>query len=242
MDLFLISAGTVLILYTVFLMFHSNINLGVVMPFIMGVPLLIAGIFLDQISRAFPVILYLMAAVYGLFIILFAVTVIRIVSVPEGKGKPDAVIVLGCAVRHGKPSLALEKRIMAAKDLLLRYEDTVCVVSGGRGPQEAFFEADVMKDRLVKEGIEDKRILKEREAGSTYENIKKSACVLRKSGIVPGTVSVVTTDFHALRARAEALKFFKDVQVVKSRSEWYMKPSYYLRETAALTKQFLMKS
>ena len=80
MDLFLISAGTVLILYTVFLMFHSNINLGVVMPFIMGVPLLIAGIFLDRISRAFPVILYLMAAAYGLFIILFAVTVIRIVS------------------------------------------------------------------------------------------------------------------------------------------------------------------
>ncbi len=241
MDLFLISAGTVLILYTVFLMFHSNMNLGVVMPLIMGAPLIVTGIFFDRIATTFPVILYLMAAAYGLFMILFTVMVIKIILVPEGMGKPDAVIVLGCAVRHGKPSLALEKRLGKAFELLMRYDDTVCVVSGGRGPQEVFFEADVMKDLLVRRGIAEERILKEMEAKSTYENMEKSALVLRNNGFLPGTVSVVTTDFHALRARSEALKFFKDVQIVKSRSEWYMKPSYYLRETAAITRRFLLR-
>ena len=54
------------------------------------------------------------------------------------------VVVLGCAVRDGGPSLMLRERLEAAKKYLDDNPQAVCVVSGGQGADESISEAQCM--------------------------------------------------------------------------------------------------
>lgn len=113
----------------------------------------------------------------------------------------DYLVVLGAHVRSdGSPSEALTFRLDAALAYLRDNPGTVCVVSGGQGPDEVRPEADVMADYLLEHGVDEARVLREDRSTSTEENIRYSAELLAAHGDADATVGVVTSDFHLYRA------------------------------------------
>lgn len=124
----------------------------------------------------------------------------------------DALVVLGCRVRGERPSHTLAERLEMARRLVQRGRDRgasafAVVVSGGR-TWSGHREADVMAAWLLARGVEERRILCERESETTIQNAR---CVARLLGsslataslATPGryrTLGLVTSDFHLKRA------------------------------------------
>lgn len=114
----------------------------------------------------------------------------------EGKDNLDYIIVLGAQVRESGPSVVLKYRLDRAIDYLEENPDTKCIVSGGQGANEPFAEAIGMEDYLLKNGIDENRILVEAESRTTEENIKNSKTFLEEDA----SVGIITNDFHMFRA------------------------------------------
>lgn len=92
----------------------------------------------------------------------------------QGKSDLDYVVVLGAQVRKSGPSLVLRYRLDKAIEYLDENPNTICIVSGGKGPNEPFPEAQGMADYLKEHGIAEQRILEEPESKTTEENIVNS--------------------------------------------------------------------
>ena len=92
-----------------------------------------------------------------------------IVSKMHAQGKPDLdyVVVLGAQVRKSGPSLVLRYRLDKAIEYLDENPNTICIVSGGKGPNEPFPEAQGMADYLKEHGIAEQRILEEPDSKTT---------------------------------------------------------------------------
>lgn len=116
----LILSGSLLILNTFFASRFSNMNLGIIMPLIIGTPLLLVGVFYTPLHSWWTtntigaLLKWCMIATYALFGILFAVTTTMIlISGNSNADKPrvDAVIVLGAGIRGTSPSVVLRNRL-----------------------------------------------------------------------------------------------------------------------------------
>ena len=85
---------------------------------------------------------------------------------------------------------------------------TIAIASGGQGAGEDISEAESIKRGLLKQGIDESRILLEDKSTDTVENIKYSKKLIPKH---LDTGLVVTNDFHLYRAKSiardQGLKF-----------------------------------
>ena len=114
--------------------------------------------------------------------------------------KADVVIVFGCRVHGYEPSQRLQERLDAALSVLEKYEDSVCIVSGGKGEDETVSEAEAMRAYLEKRGVAPERILLEDRATSTAENLSYSMEILKEKGLSENTAIVgISGDYHAMR-------------------------------------------
>ena len=87
------------------------------------------------------------------------------------KIETNYVVVLGCGVfPDGRLTLSLMKRLNSAYDYLIAHPDTICIVSGGQGPNEPTTEAYSMAQYLLEKGIPEERIIQEDKSTSTNEN------------------------------------------------------------------------
>lgn len=121
------------------------------------------------------------------------------------KGEPglDYVIVLGAQMREDGPSVIYRYRLEAAYKYLTENEDTVCIISGGKGINESVTEGEGGRDYLIAKGIEEKRLIAENRAMDTAENIKYSFEIIeglhrdgnaQNTGIDSNTVISTNTD------------------------------------------------
>lgn len=85
--------------------------------------------------------------------------------------------------------------------------NTICIVSGGKGPNEPFPEAQGMADYLKEHGIAEQRILEEPESKTTEENIVNSKKLISDDN---ASVGVITNNFHMFRALQIADKYGLD--------------------------------
>lgn len=116
----------------------------------------------------------------------------------------DYVIVLGAAVRGNLPSRSLRQRLDAALSCLRQNQDSICIVSGGRGDNENISEAECMQQYLLEHGIPEGRIWMENKAANTCENIRFSIELIEeKTNKKPETVTIVSSGYHMLRAKME---------------------------------------
>lgn len=145
---------------------------------------------------------------------------------PDGN---TTVIVLGCKVRGEEPSLMLRQRIMAAYRYLDQNPSAMCIVSGGQGADELISEAESMKRVLVEQGISEDRIILEDRSTGTDENIRFSLEKMNEYGI-SGSVTIVTNEFHQLRAKLIADKYGLESYSVSARTSLWLLPTYWLRE------------
>ena len=132
-----------------------------------------------------------------------------IVSKMHAQGKPDLdyVVVLGAQVRKSGPSLVLRYRLDKAIEYLDANPNTTCIVSGGKGPNEPFPEAQGMADYLKEHGIDEQRILEEPDSKTTEENIVNSKKLISDDD---ASVGVITNNFHMFRALQIADKYGLD--------------------------------
>ncbi|MCG7439250.1 YdcF family protein [Corynebacterium freneyi] len=108
-------------------------------------------------------------------------------------GPARTVIVLGCALRDGRPSSLLRYRLERAERVARRTPGPVTVICcGGVGEDGGPSEAEVMGDWLRDRGIADVRL--EPHSTSTLENLANARPMVER-----GPVTVVTSDFHVFR-------------------------------------------
>lgn len=142
----------------------------------------------------------------GILVVAFIITFLTFeamlisASVSDSPGDIECIIVLGAAVKGDVPSKALATRIDAAYDYMSKNERTVAVLSGGKGHGEDISEAECMRRELTKRGIDQSRLILEEKSTSTSENIEFSLDIINSRNYK--RISIVTSDFHLLRARS----------------------------------------
>lgn len=153
--------------------------------------------------------------------------------------EPDAIIVLGCKVRGDHPSRMLRQRLDAAYAYLETHPDVIVVVSGGQGSDEIMTEAESMYAYLVDKGIDPDRILREDQSTNTKENLAFSKALLEQNGMKSANVTIVSHEFHLLRAGmiAEDVNI-DDPSVIAAHTDWWLLPTYVVREWFAVVAEF----
>lgn len=220
----------------------AKTNLGIIMPLVIGAPLVLCGLFYGSIGRLsakYPFVKFLkncMIAVYALFfaLFIFTTTVILINSAEPTDKKPDTIIVLGAGIRGSIPSATLAYRLDKAIEYYNADRSLTIVVSGGRGSDEAFTEAEVMARYLMQSGVDGDNIIIEDRSTSTEENFMFSRELIGEGH----TLAFVTTRFHVFRAERIAKKLGVDAFGIPARGYKPLTLNDYMRECAAIVQYF----
>ena len=153
-------------------------------------------VFAKFATRIFTVCL-----VIGLLVVGITEAIIIHASFGDPDEKIEYMVVLGAKVNANGPSVSLWDRICGAYEYLEEHPDVIAVVSGGQGTDEPITEAECMYRELVSLGIDPKRILREEEATSTWENFKFSLDLIEeKTGTRPAKLGVMSSEYHLFRA------------------------------------------
>ncbi len=228
----------------------AKLHLGIIMPFIIGFPLFLVGVFykpicrLSEKYRLVRILKYCMIAVYVAFFLLFGVTtaLILINSAEPQQRDIDAVIVLGAGIRGNAPSATLAYRLDKAAALYREDPSLSIIVSGGRGQDEVTSEASVMRARLISLGVPESSIIMEDRSTSTEENFVFSmelvASDKERFGSEP-KLAFVTSRFHVFRAERIAKKLGIEAVGFPAREYKPLILNNYLRECAAIVQYFL---
>lgn len=230
------------------IMTGSNINLGTVVGTAIFAVLLLYGLFKSRVDgfvgrlRSRRLGRALLAAVMVFVVLVLALAaVITAHMVAAANKKPQetsTVVVLGCAVRDGGPSITLRTRLVAAQEYLEAHPDAPCVVSGGQGSDEEISEALCMYEYLTEHGIESSRIYMEDKSTSTKENIEFSKEIIEREGL-PESMTIVTNEFHEYRACRIAASQGITIGAVCGRTRWWLLPTYYVREMIAILYEWV---
>jgi uncharacterized SAM-binding protein YcdF (DUF218 family) len=247
--IFLFVLGLVLTVYSCILLNINNINLGNLLPGLLGLPLLIYGIFALPLNHWFThglgkIVKWIFFVGYLFLACVFAVfgILMNIAAQAEPPQGADVVLVLGAALRGTEPSDTLARRLDTAIAYAEKNPKALLVVSGGQGPQEEIPEAHAMKQYLIEHGIPENRILVEDASTSTHENFVNSKILLDQYfGENAYTTVFVTNDYHILRAGINAKEAgITNAYGLPYRTLWYTAPPAYMRESLALLATYVL--
>lgn len=148
----------------------------------------------------------------------------------------DYIIVLGAQVKESGPSVVLRYRLDRAVSYLKENDNTLVIVSGGKGINEPATEASVMKEYLINEGINEERIIIEDKSNTTKENLINSKKITRDNK----SIGIVTNNFHMYRALLIGKKYKVKAVGIPSKSNSYYLPNNLLREVFAYIKFIIL--
>lgn len=160
----------------------------------------------------------------------------------EPKEPPELIVVLGCQVRGDRPSRMLKRRLDTAYDVLTKYPESVCVVSGGQGSDEVMSESECMKNYLTEKGINGSRIISEDRSTSTEENIRFTFELTDREGY-GRDITIITDGYHQYRASLIAKsQGAESVSAFSAPTELRFLPTYWVREWLGITYFFVSES
>ncbi len=230
-------AGSFLVLDTLIVCCLSNYNLGVILPAVLGLPLLLLGLFWGRMDAGFWLFLRrLMLICYGLgclFLLFLGSLMLRAMDRGEHDDY-DALIVLGAAVHGDRVTWVLSNRLDTAYDYAVAHPNTTLVVSGGQGDGESVTEASAMAGYLARKGIDPSRILLEDKATSTAENFAFSKKIIDEQLGKDASIGFVTTRFHVYRAGRVAQKGGIQARGIGAPDVWYLAINNFLRECVGI--------
>lgn len=188
----------------------------------------IGGLWEHRFGKIIVTAAGVIAAGCAIIAVVISVCMIKAANSPP-KNENITMIVLGCQVKNGGPSLMLKKRLDTAYSYLSEHESVKVIVSGGKGEDEAISEAQCMRDYLTSKGISPDRIIMEDKSTNTYENLSFSNEIIKREGL-PHRVCLVTDGYHQLRAQmiAERQKIVTDS--ISCKTSWWLVPTYWVRE------------
>lgn len=110
----------------------------------------------------------------------------------------DCAVVCGCrADEEGRPTEILKSRVEKAVDLWRNQKVRYLLLSGG-AVHNAHVEAEVMKAYAMELGVPEAYIVEEKQAVSTYHNLKYAAEIMKSCGFADCVV--VTSGWHLRKA------------------------------------------
>jgi uncharacterized SAM-binding protein YcdF (DUF218 family) len=151
----------------------------------------------------------------------------------------DYIIILGARVKGTTPSLALQYRIDAAAQYLKDNQTTIAIASGGKGDGEDISEAVAIKNGLIKQGVDEERIILESKSTDTVENITYSKKLIPEN-LTTGLI--VSNDFHIYRAKLIAKDIGLKLAGLPADTPAIAIAKSYSREYLAITKYFINRS
>lgn len=242
-----ITIGLVLVGITVATMLAGNSNLGTYLPAVLGLPIALYGFFKEPLDAWFShgagrAVRWIFVAAYAVVAVVVGVSAVAVGSALAKTPAPgaDAIIVLGAAVHGNEVTDTLEKRLNTAVDYYNASPQTLIVVTGGMGSGENVTEAEAMRSYLVSHGVPESSILVEDKASNTQENFQFSKKLLDAQLGRPAQIVYVTSDFHILRAGAEAKKAgFASAEGLGAPTPILTVPGAWLRESGALVRGLL---
>lgn len=187
---------------------HRKLSVGMIPPAIMSLaPSMAAAIYFVYLDLPMPLrwTCWILMIVALLLMAVFAVYFlqVRVVYARRPAVEDDAIIiVLGGTIRNGRPCATLLLRLDEASRLWQASHGHTFVVTGGPVRDDTLCEADYMAQALVASGIPAGRILLERRARNTAENMRNSLDLLAERD-VKGQLCVLTSDYHLHRALRE---------------------------------------
>ncbi len=188
----------------------------------------VSGIWEKTGGKIFIVSAAVLAAAAVILAAVISIFMIREMN-DRPKNTDTTVVVLGCKVKDGAPSLMLKRRLDAAYDYLSENSSVKVIVSGGQGDDEVISEAQCMKDYLVSRGISGDRIFMEDRSANTDENLKFSAEIIENEGLFKD-ITIVTDGFHQFRAdmlaRDNGIKAYN----ISAKTSLWLLPTYWVRE------------
>lgn len=179
-------------------------------------------------------------------------------AVNENK-KVDYVIILGARVKGEKPAKSLMERIKAATEYLKENPEVKVIATGGKGKNEGIAEGVAIKRELLKNGINEDRIILENKSKNTVENFRFSLEKIRNSESENGKnknsenngnrkikVLIVTNDYHIFRSKNIARKVGfdnKDYEIygLPAKTPLISIPQSYFREFLSNVNYFLFQ-
>ena len=132
-----------------------------------------------------------------LFVILIFSLIILLSSFSYDTNNADYIIVLGHALKNNQMNNVLIYRLKSAINYLNKNKNTKVVLSGGITKNNTLSEAIVMKEFLIKNNIDESKIILEDKSIDTVENIKNSMNYIdTESKIV-----VISSNYHIFRSK-----------------------------------------
>jgi len=135
---------------------------------------------------------------------------------PTASGVENVYIVFGAKVKADGPAKTLASRLDVAVDVMLRDSGAVCIVSGGKGPDEPYTEASCMRDYMVERGVSPERILLEEKASNTKENIQYSAALIEEQQLSDRQIICISSETHIPRIRLMCAREGIDALYIKA--------------------------
>ena len=189
------------------------------------------------VTRAFTVIL-----VIGLLVVGVTEAIIIHASFGSPKEQVEYMVVLGAKVNPDGPSVSLWDRICGAYEYMEAHPEVIAVLSGGQGSDEPITEAECMYRELVNLGIDPKRLWKEENATSTWENLHFTLDLIEeKTGSRPHKLGVLSSEYHLFRAslfaKANNVEF---VGIPARTSRLSQMINHFMREVAGVWHYILL--
>lgn len=225
-----------IIIFTAFFLpiFKEVFNLASFCGLSLSAVTLFVGIFYNILNEKIKItaIVIITAAV-----ICLCLSYVIVLSGTKRADSQKMIIILGCKVRGETASVTLEKRVLCAVEFLQKNPNAKAVLSGGQGRGEKISEALCMKRLLVKNGIDENRLLIEDKSTTTYENFLFSKRFFEGEGVED--IAVATSEYHQKRARLICRRLGVNAYSVSSKTPLTLLPTFVLRELFALVKEFM---
>ena len=232
---------SVIIIFDALLLFtYGRRSMGNLVVYAAAVVLCLYAAFADIIAKATKsgwrfalrmgvCILIALYALFAAFLFLDG----KIMSVPENA---DAIIVLGAGLDGEEPNTILRERLELAEKYASEHPGIPVIVSGGQGSDEVISEAEAMKRYLVRNGLDESRIIMEPDSSTTQENFAYSKKLITDAD----SIIYITSEYHCFRAGFYAkMAGFENIGCIgSSTSFWSLIPAL-VREVPAVGKLVL---
>ena len=238
----------VFIWFAVPLSLSVNLSIGNMTGITVCIMLFVYALFMPHIHQIFSVWKlhkikkWIYRGIIALIILIISLVIIEtacIVRAINNKPESDAtVVILGCRVYGERPSLSMQERVTAAYNYLMDNENSVCILSGGKGNGEDISEAECMYRYLIDKGIEPDRLYKEDKSTTTKENLSFSKKIIEENGLNP-TIAIATSEYHEYRAGKIAESLGIEYAAVPAKTAIWLFPTYYVRELYAILYEWV---
>ncbi|WP_347453011.1 YdcF family protein [Acinetobacter sp. ANC 7454] len=244
--------GLLLIADSMWLLAHDKIHLGILLPMLIGIILILYTLFFPYIQQwqqksKFCNNLYKMmwAGFWAWLasVIIFFGFIASNINNENNQRTTKAILVLGSGIENDQPSPTLQKRLDAAAEYAQHHPDALIIMTGGLGFQEKFTEAEVMWNYIKTNYPEIYNpIALEAQSTSTELNLRNSKTILKQHQIqLSDPITIVTSDFHSIRARAIAQhQGYSNVINISAETPLYIRYNAWLREYFAFLSGWLL--